>query len=117
MARKPRNHAAEYARRLARAKEKGYSKSVARGHAKRGEFGLKRSRELNVPLGFRYNRGRSQQGLAKVLNEPRIARLDIDPFEPGAQHLTTNQEEFLAILKEHGFKDREAYTTALYIKA
>jgi hypothetical protein len=112
-----RNYAAEYARRIARAKEKGYSKAVARGHARRGEFGLKRSRELNVPPGFRYNRKRSQDALAEALNEPRLADLKIDAFEPGAKYLTTNQEEFLAILKEHGFKDREAYTTALYIKA
>ena len=116
MARK-RDYAAEYARRIARAQEKGYSKSVARGHAPRGTFGIKRSRELNVPVGFRYNRSRSQDGLAKALKDPRLARIDVDPFEPNAQVLTTSQKEFLAILKEHGFKDREAYTTALYIKA
>lgn len=114
---KPRNYAAEYARRLARAQSKGYSKSVARGHAKRGEFGLKRSAELKVPPGFRYNAEQSQTRLAKILNEPRLARLDVGTFEPNAPYLTTNQKEFLAILKEHGFKDREAYTTALYIKA
>jgi hypothetical protein len=113
----PRNYAAEYARRIARAKQLGYSKHVARGHARPGEFGLKRSKDLGLPSGFRTNERRSQDDLAKLLKDRRVATADFEPFEPGAKSLTTKQEEFLAILNEHGFKDRDAYTTALYIKA
>jgi hypothetical protein len=37
MARKPRDYAAEYARRIQKALDKGYTRSQARGHAKAGE--------------------------------------------------------------------------------
>lgn len=51
MARKPRNYAAEYARRIARGKQKGYSKSVARGHARKGEASLKTAKFLGIKPG------------------------------------------------------------------
>jgi hypothetical protein len=46
-----RDYAAEYARRLKRALDKGYSRSVARGHAKKGEISIARARKLGVNAG------------------------------------------------------------------
>ena len=49
MARKPRDYAAEYARRIQKALEKGHTRTQARGHAKAGEAPIS-TRRSSKPL-------------------------------------------------------------------
>ncbi len=67
MAKKKRDYKAEYARRIARGKKRGLTKSQARGHSKPGEKPLrgkpvKSDKKLETALRFMRNTGK--QGLA-----------------------------------------------------
>jgi hypothetical protein len=46
-----RDYAAEYAKRLARGRERGFSKSISRGHPRKaiGEVSIKRARDMLLP--------------------------------------------------------------------
>ena len=104
--RRKRNYKAEYKRRLARAKKLGYSKTIARGHARVGEVGIKRAKELGIkPVviirkksrkGFRHTTRTRKRDLKK-----RGITFEID---------VTDQDEFIATLLNAGFTERESYT-------
>ena len=53
MAKRKRNYAREYARRLERAQQLGYSRAVARGHPRKtkGEIGLRRAHRMGLRPG------------------------------------------------------------------
>lgn len=50
MAKRKRDHKAEYARRIARGKKRGLTKSQARGHPKPGEKPIRRKAKSNDPI-------------------------------------------------------------------
>lgn len=104
---KPRNYAAEYARRIARAKERGYSKDVARGHAPKGTIGIARANKLGVKPGFVIG-GRRGKGFVatSASRAENLRELGLDGVIP----TKTSLNEFVRLLKEAQFTEREAYT-------
>lgn len=110
MARK-RDYAAEYARRIARANAKGYSKAVARGHTPKGVISLKRSKQLKgrLPPGFVIIRKNPRRGFRATQNT-RAKNLREVGIREFLSDVTTNEGEFIRLLTQSGFNEREAYT-------
>jgi len=128
MARKPRDYKVEYQRRLARAQERGYSRSVARGHAPKNIAGIKLARILNVKPGSdvdsRPRQSRSELGSASF--QQRLERAGFVNFIAEARKryleretslgrreitkLSTSQEQFVQVVVESGHSEKEAYT-------
>ncbi len=115
MARK-RDYAAEYARRLARAAEKGYSKSVARGHAPKGTVSITRAKQLKVPPGFVIFRAKPRKGFkatAKSRTE-NIRKLGYDPRDVTSRIRSPFKErnpEVIRLMKE-GLSEQAAIRQA-----
>ncbi len=128
---KQRDYKAEYARRIARAAERGIPVSVARGHARKGLAGIKLAKILGIKPG------------SPVADRPRIARPALDYVGPSFEErleaagfgswlveqrrrvlrrevpelsgaaikrVSTRQEEFVQIIMEAVHTEREAYT-------
>lgn len=119
MARKPRNYAAEYARRIARAKQKGYSKSVARGHARKGEAGIKTAQFLGIKPGADLDKiiaadarkvfGRKpkrESGEAPVQYEEKLREMQ----RQRGRFEWTDEAAFIAAMNNLGLTERDAYT-------
>jgi hypothetical protein len=121
LTRKQRDYKAEYARRIARAKEKGYSRAVARGHARKGEAGIRAARFLGIPVGSDID-GVVAKDKRRVFGRkiPRRApgegpleyeeRLTEEKQRPERQFKWTSQDEFIESLIALGLTEREAYT-------
>ena len=118
MARK-RNYAAEYARRIARAKEKGYSKSVARGHARKGEAGIKAAKFLGVKAGADIDaivaadarrvfgrKPKREFGEAPVQYEEKLIELK----KREGRFEWTDEAAFIAAMGDLGMTTHDAYT-------
>jgi hypothetical protein len=114
MAKHKRDYRAEYARRIARAAEKGYSRAVARGHAPRGTVGIKRAKQLNIQPGFVLIRKKPRKGFVATPKTRRtnLRNLGIAPsdFDARFGDVITDQDLFIDMLKQAGFSEREAYT-------
>jgi len=133
---KQRDYKAEYARRLQRGRERGYSKSVSRGHPRKatGEVGIKRAREMLLPGPVSLIRDRSETRhgyrptyaairkrleslnlklLAGVLKGKR-GRIPTAWIRPrtGDAYMDDDdtRDEFIDALTRWGFSPREAYT-------
>jgi hypothetical protein len=124
-----RDYAAEYAARLKRAKQKGYSKTIARGHPAKGEIGIKRARAMLLPGPVQVIRPRkaTRHGYRPTFAEIR-ARLDSlnlrflaesikgkrgrvpVSFSGGRIIDDDNRDRFIDALTRWGFAPREAYT-------
>lgn len=121
MASRKRDYKAEYARRIARAKEKGYSRSVARGHARHGEAGIRVAARMGVTPGadidstvakdkrrvFGRKIPRRAPGEGPLEYEERLTEIQ---QKPERQFKWTTQDDFIASLIELGLTEREAYT-------
>jgi hypothetical protein len=124
-----RDYAAEYKRRLQRAKEKGYSKSVARGHPSKGEIGLKRARAMLLPGPVQVIRPRkaTRHGFRPTYKQirERLESLNLKflaqslqgkrgrvptSFSNGRIIDDDNRDRFIDALTKWGFTPREAYT-------
>ena len=121
MTRKQRDYKAEYKRRIARAKEKGYSRAVARGHARKGEAGIRAAKFLGVPVGsdiegvvrkdkrrvFGRKIPRREPGEGPLEYEERLTE---SQQKPERDFKWTSQDEFIESLIALGLTEREAYT-------
>jgi len=129
----PRDYRAEYQRRLVRAKERGYSKDVARGHARRGTLGLRAAQRARRS-GFDVSAGESIAGSLRDSIERAIARdakrvfgrkpkrrKGEEPFiyeerlqgaqkKPERQFAWTDEQEFKDYIVSLGLTERDAYT-------
>lgn len=137
MTRKQRDYKAEYARRIARGKEKGYSRAVARGHAPRGKAGLRAARFLDLQPGDslgidpRFDVYVDKQGRRHIKQIDRdkkrvfgrkIKRQHGEDESEFQERLIeekrktegtlkwTSEEEFINSLTALGLTEREAYT-------
>jgi hypothetical protein len=120
MARKQRDYKAEYQRRIQRAKDKGYSRAIARGHAPRGQAGLRAANFLGVTpgsdLGLDIDRDKNRVFGRKIRRQkgdtPEIfqERLIEEQRKPEHALKWTSEEEFIASLVKLGLTEREAYT-------
>lgn len=128
--RKKRDYKAEYARRLERARKLGYSKAVARGHAKLDEMPIKLARKARVKPGSsvkEYNtflemRKKTRAEKKKVFGRV-VKRTEDQPdtvtfeayLEEQSKHPErgqfnwTNEGEFIRQMQELGFDERQAY--------
>lgn len=130
MARK-RDYRAEYQRRIARAKEFGYSKSVARGHPRKGIAGIKLAKVLKIEpgqeiasrpafkrpteTGSTFEQQLIGAGFKHFLTEERkrvIVRELNDPTIPAKELevIATTQIEFLNRMMDVNHSEREAFT-------
>ena len=124
-----RNYRAEYQRRIERAKVKGYSKSVARGHAPRGVAGLRTAKFLGLEPGESLGLApRDKRGRLKIVVEDarrtfgeKPVRERGDTPESYAEKLAelqerkgkfewSNEPAFVAMMLKLGLTEREAYT-------
>lgn len=114
---KRRDYRAEYNRRLERARELGYSRRVARGHARKDEYGLREAKRATLASHHRVSAGQSkyhatgreidettfrkgiQEAIEFGVNERKIRKLDI-----------TDEESFIKMLLDLGLTPKEAYT-------
>lgn len=135
MARK-RDYAAEYKRRLARGRKRGYSASIARGHPRQtlGEIGIRRARSMLLPgpVSIIRTRTETRHGyrptyaairrrleslnlklLAGVLKGKR-GKIPIAWIRPRTGNPYLDEDEtrdrFIDALTRWGFSPREAYT-------
>jgi hypothetical protein len=137
VARKKRNYRAEYKRRIERALQKGYSRSVARGHPKIKTItvdysGVKRKKRVVVEVGLKGAKylgvrpGTDFQKLiqadAKHVFGEIPKRREIDSDSPryqlrleelqkrGGVFDWTNEQNFIAEMQAAGLTERDAYT-------
>lgn len=114
---KRRDYRAEYNRRLERARELGYSRRVARGHARKDEYGLREARNVSRVSHHKVSPGQSKyhatgreidettfsKGTAEAIkfgvDERKIRKLDIE-----------DEESFIKMLLDLGLTPKEAYT-------
>jgi hypothetical protein len=135
--RKRRNYVKEYKRRIARGKRRGLTKAVSRGHAPKGTIGIKRAKQLNIPPGFviggqrgkgfvssARSRAQNLRGIGlrlprdvlneknKVVNRDKQVKTEQRAYQDFLKHHKdeTTLEEFVSLLKETGFSEREAFT-------
>jgi hypothetical protein len=118
---KRRDYKAEYARRIKRALDQGYSRSVARGHAKhkKGELGIKAARVLNVKPGTnifeivardaKYVFGRKPKRKDEPDAPTYLLTLEEKAKREG-RFDWLNEAEFIESMKGLGFSERESYT-------
>ena len=137
MTKRARDYRAEYQRRLARAKERGYSKAVARGHATKGRAGIKLAKVLGIKPGQKVNKRPPQPkaepgfptfeerltaaGFRDFLKDARaeyLRRLKRQrkfpsgeaPSEDDIGYLVTSKEDFVQVVYEAEQSERDAYT-------
>jgi len=127
---KKRDYAAEYKRRIRRAKKLGLSKSVARGHAKHGELSIKKAKALSEKFDVKVKPGTSIKDLAKEDNKHVFGRLikrkkkgrgddDASEYAVRLESLKKrddgifdweNEHAFVEQMTELGLTEREAYS-------
>ena len=136
--RKQRDYKAEYARRVARAAERGYSKSVARGHAPKGVAGIKLAKTIGVQPGQRISerpaaptpqpgqptfidrltaagfrdflKEAREEYLRNLLKKHPEIRAGMREEGQTIASLSTSREEFVQRVFEAEHSEREAYT-------
>lgn len=136
--RKQRDYKAEYARRIARAAERGYSKSVARGHAPKGVAGIKLAKVIGVKPGERISQRppaepakpgqptfverlteagfrdfiaeAREEYLRRVLKKHPEIRKELREDGITLKDLSTSREEFVQVVFEAEHSEKEAYT-------
>lgn len=110
--RRKRDYAAEYKRRVARARSKGFTMDIARGHPREGTVGLKLARKIGVPVGTEIaditvrtvnaepaSPRKIRRGLRnKGISEQDIRRIDV-----------TDQETFVRTMLGYGLSWRQAF--------
>ena len=118
---KKRDYKAEYKRRIARAEEKGYSRAVARGHARKGEAGIRAAKFLGIRVGSDID-GVVRRDKIRVFGKkvPKRQkgeqdfeyefRLEEERQRKEKRFKWTSQEEFIASLVNLGLTENEAYT-------
>lgn len=131
-----RDYKAEYARRIARGRERGFSKSISRGHPRKviGEVGVKRARDMHLPgpVSLIRTRRETRHGyrptyaairkrleslnlklLAGVLKgkRGRIPKAWVTS-RSGESYMDDDEtrDDFIDVLTRWGFSPREAYT-------
>jgi len=137
MTKRVRDYAAEYQRRLNRAREFGYDKATARGHAKKGRAGIKLAKVLGIEPGQRISRRPPQPpaqpgfptfeqrlteaGFRDFLKDARaeyLRRLKRQrkfpkgeaPSNDDIEYLVTSKEDFVQAVYEAEQSERDAYT-------
>jgi hypothetical protein len=123
-----RDYAAEYQRRLARAREFGYSRAVARGHAPRGIAGARLARILGIEPGspivgrppappspkgtLNFRQKLERAGFRDFLREQRELWLERETALPRKrrQRVSVSQEQFITEALRAKHSEREAYT-------
>jgi hypothetical protein len=127
-----RDYAKEYKQRLKRALDKGYSRSIARGHPKKTEISLARAKRLKIVAGLGIIRPQSRPGYRPTKREiiNRIRRLGLPLSEsiirakwkgrmpnqwkgpPGDRYLVDHagRNGFVEFYVDQGLSEREAYT-------
>jgi hypothetical protein len=130
MAKRKRDYRAEYKRRLERAKAKGYSKDVARGHPKKGRAGIRAANFLRIPVGSSIGlEERDTRGRVKIVVDDARKRFGRRPkrkrgetiadYEErliemqrrrGSRFEWTDEFDFIRSMTELGLTERDAYT-------
>jgi hypothetical protein len=113
--RKKRNYAAEYKRRIARATAKGYTRDIARGHPKKGSFGIKAAKFLKVDPGPKpsFEQSLKLAGFTNLLEDTRKAylkRIKAKVKRGELSLVVTSQEEFIQVVMETEYSANEAYS-------
>lgn len=94
---KKRDYKAEYARRVERAKELGYSKAVARGHAPAGVIGIKRAKKIGLKPGFVLNRRRKGKGF---VSSPQTRLENIEALRKAGLDIQITRKDVTERVKE-----------------
>ena len=104
-----RNYKAEYARRIQRAKDRGYSKSVARGHANKREAGINAAKLLGVKPGTDLDALIGRDARRVFGFKPRIVKGTGKPskglFGTGGARADEFAPEYQLILAEYAKRD------------
>lgn len=130
-----RDYRAEYQRRVARAKERGLSKAIGRGHAPKGRAGIKLAKVLGIKPGERTSKRPPQPraepgfptfeerleaaGFRNFIQDARIEYLrrlnrkrpkDEKLSKDEIEDIATSKEDFVQTVFESAVSEREAYT-------
>jgi len=111
VARKSRDYKAEYKRRVARAARLGYSKAVARGHARKTEYGIEEAKRAKVKPGKSKIRATGREVSESTFEAAVNEAIQFGVNERKARKLDIHDEEgFIKALLDIGLTPREAYT-------
>ena len=116
-----RDYKAEYQRRLQRAKEKGYSVAVARGHAPKGTLGIRAAKRAKELLAIRQQVEKEvERDARKVFGRKPKREKGEQPFiyqekleelkKRDGQFAWTDEQSFVDEMLELGLTERDAYT-------
>jgi len=107
-----RDYRAEYRARISRAKERGYSVAIARGHTPKGVIGLSLAAKLGVPVGTEIEDISVREQIPGHPwdlkgDDPKNIRENLPTDLRGIE--TMSQSEFVTIMRAYGYTFREAF--------
>lgn len=116
MTKRIRDYKAEYRRRIERAEELGYSRSMARGHPKKGEIGINKERRIvyqNLKTYHDSTSRKAHEALKDTVFTMREMAEGLPAIYQKGEVKYLNgrmQEIFIRLAKEAGFTERQAYS-------